>query len=51
VVLVLDRLGSGAADALELLDMVVEEGDEAGLADIGAAAEPGAAGVPAHVLR
>ena len=32
--LVLDRLGSGAADALELLDMVVEEGDEAGLADI-----------------
>jgi peptide chain release factor 2 len=34
VVLVLDRLGSGAADALELLDMVVEEGDEAGLADI-----------------
>jgi peptide chain release factor 2 len=33
-VLVLDRLGSGAADALELLDMVVEEGDEAGLADI-----------------
>ena len=32
--LVLDRLGSGAADALELLDMVVEEDDEAGLADI-----------------
>ena len=28
--LVLDRLGSGAADALELLDMVVEEGDEVG---------------------